>query len=246
MNAFSFAERSGNMLPVIGIVPMYDDKMENYRLRPGYMDAVETAGGIPVMLRPTEDECVLEQLIESCDGFIFSGGQDIEPARYGEEKLERCEECMPSRDSYELKFLKLVLECNKPVLGICRGIQVFNVLYGGDLYQDIPTQLSEEVVHRASVIGEAAMHTVEVYEGTPLADVTGEKTIEVNSFHHQAVKNLGAGLLPMAKSNDGVIEGAYVPNKRFAAAVQWHPELMFKTDKNAMALFKVLVEAAKE
>lgn len=234
------------MLPVIGIVPMYDDKMENYRLRPGYMDAVAKAGGIPVILHPTEDECVLEQLIESCDGFIFSGGQDIEPARYGEEKLESCEECMHARDSYELKLLKIVLDCNKPVLGICRGIQIFNVLYGGDLYQDIPSQLGADVIHRAFVIGEAAMHTVEVYEDTPLAHITGERSIEVNSFHHQSVKNLGAGLLPMAKSPDGVIEGVYVPGKRFAAAVQWHPELMFKTDKNAMALFEALVEAAKE
>ena len=153
---------------------------------------------------------------------------------------------MPARDSYELAFLKLVLENNKPMLGICRGVQVLNVLYGGDLYQDIPTQIGSEVIHRAAVMGEAAMHSVEVYEDTPLARITGESAIEVNSFHHQSVKNLGSGLLPMAKSPDGVIEGAYVPEKRFALAVQWHPELMFRTDKNAMALFEALVDAAKE
>ena len=234
------------MLPVIGIVPMYDEKMENYRLRPGYMDAVAKAGGLPVMLHPTEDEAAFHQLLETCDGFIFSGGQDIEPSRYGEEKLERCEECMPARDSYELAFLKLVLENNKPVLGICRGIQVLNVLCGGDIYQDIPTQLGSEVIHRAAVMGEAAMHQVEVYENTPLAEITGESAIEVNSFHHQSVKNLGSGLLPMAKAPDGVIEAAYVQGKRFALAVQWHPELMFRNDKNAMALFEALVDAAKE
>lgn len=233
------------MLPVIGIVPMYDDKMENYRLRPGYMDAVAKAGGLPVMLHPAEDEAAFHQMLETCDGFIFSGGQDIEPSRYGEEKLEKCEECMPARDSYELALLKLVLENNKPVLGICRGVQVLNVLYGGDLYQDIPTQLGCDVVHRAAVMGEAAMHLMEVYDNTPLARITGERTIEVNSFHHQAIKNLGEGLLPMAKSPDGVIEGAYVYGKRFAIAVQWHPELMFRTDKNAMALFEALVDAAK-
>ena len=159
--------------------------------------------------------------------------------------LEKCEECMPARDSYELALLKLVLENNKPVLGICRGVQVLNVLYGGDLYQDIPTQLGCDVVHRAAVMGEAAMHLMEVYDNTPLARITGERTIEVNSFHHQAIKNLGEGLLPMAKSPDGVIEGAYVYGKRFAIAVQWHPELMFRTDKNAMALFEALVDAAK-
>lgn len=234
------------MLPVIGIVPMYDEKMENYRLRPGYMDAVAKAGGLPVLLHPNKDEAAFHQLLETCDGFIFSGGQDIEPALYGEEKLEQCEECMPARDSYELAFLKLVLENNKPMLGICRGVQVLNVLYGGDLYQDIPTQIGSEVIHRAAVMGEAAMHNVEVYEDTPLARITGESAIEVNSFHHQSVKNLGSGLLPMAKSPDGVIEGAYVPEKRFALAVQWHPELMFRTDKNAMALFEALVDAAKE
>lgn len=234
------------MLPVIGIVPMYDEKMENYRLRPGYMDAVAKAGGVPVMLHPTEDEAILHQLLETCDGFIFSGGQDIDPARYGEEKLESCEEVMAGRDSYELKFLKLVLECGKPVLGICRGIQIFNVLYGGDLYQDIPTQVGGEVIHRAAVMGEAAMHSMTVCADTPLARITGESTIEVNSFHHQAIKNLGKGLLPMAKSEDGIIEGAYVPEKPFALAVQWHPELTFRTDENAMALFEALVEAAKE
>lgn len=233
------------MLPVIGIVPMYDDKMENYRLRPGYMDAVAKAGGLPVMLHPTEDEAAFHQLLETCDGFIFSGGQDIEPSNYGEEKLEKCEECMPDRDSYELAFLKLVLENNKPVLGICRGVQVLNVLYGGDLYQDIPTQIGSKVIHRAAVMGESAMHSVEVYEDTPLARITDERTIEVNSFHHQAIKNLGDGLLPMAKSPDGLIEGAYVSGKKFALAVQWHPELMFRKDKNAMALFEALVDAAK-
>lgn len=234
------------MLPVIGIVPMYDGKRENYRLRPGYMDATAFAGGLPVMLHPTEDDATLHQLLETCDGFIFSGGQDIEPALYGEEKLEQCEECMPERDSFELKFLRMVLESNKPVLGICRGIQVFNVLFGGDIYQDIPLQVKEPVCHRAAVMGEAAMHRVSVCAGTPLAAISDGDNITVNSFHHQAVKNLGDGLELMAAAEDGVIEGAYVPGKRFAMAVQWHPEMMFREDVNALALFKALVEAAKE
>lgn len=234
------------MLPVIGIVPMFDDKRENYRLRPGYMDAVACAGGIPVMLHPSEDEAVLDQLIESCDGFIFSGGQDIEPALYGEEKLNSCEECMPERDSYEMKFLKLVLDCNKPVLGICRGIQVFNVLLGGSLYQDVPSQLGTAVKHRAEVVGEAAMHTITVCGNTPLAKLTGDSVINVNSFHHQAIKMPAPGLEIMAKAEDGVVEAVYLPEKSFAVAVQWHPELMYKSDKNALALFEALVEAAKE
>lgn len=234
------------MLPMIGIVPMYDGNMENYRIRPGYMDAVAKAGGVPVLLHPTENEAALHQLIESCDGFIFSGGQDVEPSCYGEEKLESCEECMPGRDSYELKFLRLVLDCNKPVLGICRGIQVLNVLFGGDLYQDIPSQLGSEVSHRAPVIGESAMHKVEVFENTPLARLVGESEIVVNSFHHQSVKNTGRGLEIMARSPDGIVEAVCVPGKRFAMAVQWHPELMFNTDKNAMVLFEALVEAARE
>lgn len=234
------------MLPVIGIVPMYDSKRENYRLRPGYMDATACAGGLPVMLHPTEDDEALHQLLESCDGFIFSGGQDIEPARYGEEKLEQCEECMPERDRFELKFLRMVLDSNKPVLGICRGIQVFNVLFGGDIYQDIPLQIQEPVCHRAAVIGEAAMHNVSVYAGTPLAAIADGENINVNSFHHQAVKNLGKGLELMAVAEDGVIEGVYVPGKRFAMAVQWHPEMMFREDANAITIFKALVEAAKD
>ena len=234
------------MRPVIGIVPMYDSKRENYRLRPGYMDAVAFAGGIGVMLHPTDNEETLHQLIESCDGFIFSGGQDIEPACYGEEKLEKCEECMPERDSYELKFLELVLENNKPVLGICRGIQIFNVLFGGDLYQDIPSQLGEDVCHRAPVIGETALHNVEICSETPLAEILKSAVVEVNSFHHQAVKTLGKGLELMAKSEDGVTEALYVPGKRFALTVQWHPEMMFRDDKNALAIFGALIEAAKE
>ncbi|MDD6189547.1 MAG: gamma-glutamyl-gamma-aminobutyrate hydrolase family protein [Clostridiales bacterium] len=234
------------MLPVIGIVPMFDDKRENYRIRPEYMDAVSCAGGIPVMLHPSEDEAVLNQLIESCDGFIFSGGQDIEPAFYGEEKLDFCEECMAERDSYEIKFLKLVLDCNKPVLGICRGIQVFNVLLGGSLYQDVPSQLGAAVKHRAGVVGETAMHRVAVCENTPLSRLTGDSVINVNSFHHQAIKMPAPGLKIMAKAEDGVIEAVYLPEKSFAMAVQWHPERMYKSDKDALALFEALVEAAKE
>ncbi len=234
------------MRPVIGIVPMYDSKRENYRLRPGYMDAVSVAGGIPVMLHPEEDDKLLQQMTELCDGFIFSGGQDIEPERYGEEKLEKCEECMPERDDFELKFLRIILESEKPVLGICRGIQVFNVYFGGDMYQDIPTQLGEDICHRAAVMGETAMHSVIIDENTPLAKLIGKSAIEVNSFHHQSIKNLASGLVSMAKAEDGVVEAAYIPGKTFAMAVQWHPELMFREDKYAMALFEALIDAAKK
>lgn len=126
-------------MPLIGILPLYDSEKESYWMLPGYMKAVEQAGGIPVMLPLTGEEQALAALARSLDGFLFTGGHDVDPALYGEEIAEACGELCRERDRMEAQLFRLALELDKPAFGICRGLQLFNVLLGGTLHQDLPS-----------------------------------------------------------------------------------------------------------
>ena len=135
------------MKPIIAIVTLYDEKLESYWMLPGYAQGLEEAGAAPVVLPLTSDPAALERYAHTFDGFLFPGGHDLAPALYGEEPSEKCGTVIPQRDSMEQAFFPLALATRKPLLGICRGIQLFNVMLGGDLYQDIPTQCPSGVEH---------------------------------------------------------------------------------------------------
>lgn len=231
--------------PVIGILPLVDTEKESYWMLPGYMEGIEAAGGIPVMLALTEDESTIKQLADSFDGFLFTGGHDVSPGLYGEEKLAECAECSIARDNFERTLFKYVLEADKPVLGICRGIQLINVLLGGSLYQDIPTQYLTETKHHMAPPYNRTVHEVNIIEKTPLFDLIKCSVLGVNSYHHQAIKKLADELKPMAISEDGLIEAVYMPQKRFVMAVQWHPEFSFKTDRYSAMIFDAFVKSMK-
>ena len=227
--------------PVIGVVPLYDIQRDSLWMIPGYLDGIAAAGGIPVVLPLTEDEQVLRQLANDVDGFLMTGGQDVSPALYGEERLDSCGETLPVRDGMESRLFQLCLERDVPVLGICRGIQLMNVLLGGTLYQDLPSQHSTETEHHMSPPYDRPVHQVEICKGTPLFDLIQTERMDVNSYHHQAVRDKAPALQTMAVSEDGLIEAVCLPERPFVWAVQWHPELSWRTDEKSRRIFEAFV-----
>lgn len=229
--------------PLIGIVPLMDYQRASYWMLPGYMQGIEQAGGIPIMLPLTDDEAALAQLADNCDGFLFTGGQDVTPSLYGEPATELCGETSPERDKMERKLLALARELDKPVLGICRGIQFLNAALGGTLWQDLPVQNPSEVNHHQTGAYEAPIHMVQLLPGTPLTDLLHKETLPVNSYHHQAIRVLAPELVPMAQAPDGIIEAVYEPGRRFVWAVQWHPEFSYKVNADSRKIFAAFVGA---
>lgn len=182
--------------PLIGLVPLMDYQKASYWILPGYMEGIQQAGGVPVMLPLTGDETALRQLADTCDGFLLTGGQDVGPALYGGADPGRCGEQSPERDAMEQKLLALARAQDKPVLGICRGIQFLNAALGGTLWQDLAQEYPSEVNHHQTGAYDAPIHTVQLLSGTPLADLLGKDTLPVNSYHHQAIRELAPGLVP--------------------------------------------------
>ncbi len=227
--------------PVIGVVPLYDIQRDSLWMIPGYLDGIAAAGGIPVVLPLTEEEQVLRQLANDVDGFLMTGGQDVSPALYGEERLDSCGEDLPVRDGMESRIFQLCLERDVPVLGICRGIQLMNVLLGGTLYQDLPSQHPTETEHHMSPPYDRPVHQVEICKGTPLFDLIQTERMDVNSYHHQAVRDKAPALQTMAVSEDGLIEAVCLPERPFVWAVQWHPELSWRTDEKSRRIFEAFV-----
>lgn len=235
------------MRPVIGVIPLFDEEKDSIWMVPGYMEGIRSAGGLPVILPLKADEEMIAQACGLCGGFLFTGGHDVDPALYRAEKGPHCGPANHDRDVLEKTVFAYALEKDLPVFGICRGIQLINVLCGGTLYQDIPTEYQAEgkVEHHMSPPYNVPCHRVEILEDTPLFRLLGKAELAVNSYHHQAVKELASALRPMAVSEDGLTEALYMPGKRFIQAVQWHPEFCDQTDKDAKRLFESFVEACK-
>lgn len=176
------------------------------------------------MLPLTTDASRIAQLCHLCDGILLTGGQDIQPELYGAEPLPCCGECSPERDTMELQLLELAFQQDLPVLGICRGLQLLNVCFGGTLYQDLPEQVSSSISHHQTPPYDQPVHTVSVLPETPLAALLEQETLAVNSYHHQGILKLAEALQPMAVAPDGLIESVWLPEKAFVWGVQWHPE----------------------
>lgn len=228
--------------PVIGLTPLWDDNMGNLWMLPEYCQAVSEAGGIPLVLPAdcTREEAA--QLCSFCDGFLFTGGQDVAPKLYGEAPEPVCGPDCPQRDGMEAALFQAAYALNKPMLAICRGLQFVNVMLGGSLYQDIPSQVHSGISHNQGKPYHIPCHRVQVLPDTLLAALLQQDAIQVNSLHHQGIKALGEGLVPMAVAEDGLIEAAYAPDKPFVCLVQWHPE--YAKDWVAQRLFAAFIKAA--
>ena len=226
--------------PLIGVTPLWDAERQSVWMLPDYLDGIKAVGGIPVVLPIAMSEADAERIVESFDGFLFTGGQDVSPSLYGMEDATGTIVSSPERDTEETLLLKKALEADKPILGICRGLQFINVFLGGTLWQDLPSQHSSAIVHRQGKPYGVPTHQVSISGELQL--LLGKDILEVNTLHHQAVRDLGSGLIPMAVAPDGLIEAFQMPDKRFVWAVQWHPEYLFKTDKDSLAIFSCFVE----
>jgi putative glutamine amidotransferase len=233
--------------PLIGVLPLYDAEKESYWMLPGYMKGIEDAGGIPVMLPLTTDEKVISALADTFDGFLFTGGHDINPQIYGEKAEDVCGEICAERDVLEQILFTQAVRLNKPAFGICRGLQLFNAVLGGTLYQDLPTQLRSEkqIVHKQTPPYDRPVHQVYIEQGCPLHRILQTESLPVNSYHHQGIKTLSPLLQAAAKAEDGLVEAVYMPGKKFILAVQWHPEFCYKTDRRNYRLFAEFVESCK-
>ena len=228
--------------PVIGIT---SSMAENsfIRMRRNYFDAIVDADGIPVFMPHNGGAEDAAKFLEFCDGVLFAGGDDVDPKHYGEEIAFDNVQTTPLRDDFELALADLMKKCNKPILGICRGEQLLNVAFGGSLYQHIDG-------HRQDESGTQNLRATHVLEGSFLHSIVGETEIGVNSFHHQAVKQIAPGFIVSARADDGTVEAIEPENQinsvRFFLAVQWHPEYFYRTDAPAAKIFKAFIEAAKK
>jgi len=211
-----------------------------------YIREIIKVGGIPIVIPSETPTNLLEALFARLDGIILSGGDDIDRALFNGEEHPRIGKPDPIRDQCEITLARMAVAKKKPILGICRGIQLLNVALGGDLYTHIEDQHPARVKHDyyPEPPRDLISHPVAINENSKLFEILGEREIPVNSLHHQGVKTLAPQLVATAHAPDGLIEAAEIPNHPFAIAVQWHPEWI-PEEPASQALFKAFVEAAK-
>jgi putative glutamine amidotransferase len=228
------AERAGNNRPIFG----------NNR---SYVQAVLRAGGAPILLPPVEDEDVLAALRPRLDGLLLSGGGDLDPTYYGAQALPETDVPDRARDYTEVQLTRWALKDELPILGICRGMQVINVVLGGTLVQDIPLQRPDAASHNyAPRPGDTIAHHLRVHADSRFAAIVGTAHPAANSFHHQALEKLGAGVETVAWAEDGLAEAIEAPEYPFVVAVQYHPEALDPADVPSQRLFSAFVEACRE
>ena len=231
------------MAPIIGIT----FTRRGIRSNENYIHAIEKFGGIPHTLDPD----VSEDAYTDINGLLLTGGPDIDPSYYGEEAHETTD-IEADRDRLELPLFNQAVEKDLPVFGICRGIQIMNVAIGSSLYQDIPSQFADHLTHKIVENNDDSWHNIVIQRGSLLNEITGNRVVEVNSRHHQAVKVIGEGFTVTAQSKDGIIEAIEDRSKRFMLGVQYHPERMFKEPgswelrEHAARLFEAFIQAASE
>lgn len=212
-----------------------------------YTDSVIAAGGVPVILPITDDTSILDEYYELVDGWLFAGGNDLSPELYSQKPGVHVKDISGIRDDLEVYLMKKVLADKKPVFGICRGMQLMNILRGGDLYQDIPTDLPGKQNHRRSSEErdiEQFAHILKLDPKSKLAGIIGNKTIPSNTHHHQAIKQLGGGFKATAWAEDGIIEAIEDASVPFLLGVQAHPESMLRVEPRWLQLFRALIAAS--
>ncbi|MBR6667723.1 MAG: gamma-glutamyl-gamma-aminobutyrate hydrolase family protein [Clostridia bacterium] len=238
------------MRPVIGLTHSIQQDEKRLMMPMSYSNVIRKAGGTPILLPITRDTEVIQAYAGLVDGVLFSGGEDVDPAYFGEDQLWACGDVLPLRDEFELTLCRLLLEKhpNKPILGICRGEQVLNVAAGGTLYQDLKSQLPGCIAHSQHQIAPYTSHKVTIEAGSQLHAIYRSTTLATNSFHHQAVKDIAPSLTVTARASDGVIEAFEMPGHPYFIGVQWHPERLVEREENAAhkQLFKSFVDACRK
>jgi putative glutamine amidotransferase len=228
----------------IGLTLDVDDARTRYALGTPYVDAVLAAGGLPILLPHAQDAAAA--YLALLDGLVVTGGAfDVPPELYGEARRDVCGVTRPERTAFEKDLLEAALAARLPVLGICGGMQLLNVVRGGTLHQDLVADAALSG-HEQPAPKDVPSHEVQVAPGTLLADLVGAGPLRVNSTHHQAVRDVGAGVLVSARSPDRLVEAIELPDLPFALGVQWHPEAVVRHEARHAAIYGGLVRAARD
>jgi putative glutamine amidotransferase len=239
--------------PLIGISTSYYSSangMNTVRLNQAYVDAISLAGGIPVLIPSSITPEDLAELTERLDGLLLSGGGDISVGLFDGEDHPSISGVDPNRDTAELNLVRLFKETDKPIFGICRGVQAINVALGGSLNTNIPTQVDTTINHsndapEGVATRRSIVHSVDLQPGSKLSGIVGTTKLEVNSFHHQGVRKVAAGAVITGHAPDGTIESLEFPDHPFCIGVQWHPEWLTH-QAETQQLFKAFVDSARK
>jgi putative glutamine amidotransferase len=233
------------LIGVSGVVRTWDGA-DRTGVNAAYVRAVLIAGGVPLVLSPLMGTAMAARAMESLNGLLLTGGEDLDPAWYGADPSPYLDPPSRDRDLFELALFAVARERGLPVLGVCRGIQLINVALGGNLFQDLPSERPGGVRHRPEGARDLRSHRVRLLPGSRAARALGRDQVTVNSSHHQGIKQLGSGLLASAWSDDELIEAVETPpGLPWLLAVQWHPEEMHaEAQAPEHGLFAALVEAA--
>ena len=220
-----------------------DASSQVYRCNQSYVHAILNAGGIPVLLPSNGADADYAELAEKLDGLLVPGGADVSTLLYGEEALQSVTNMKSANDTFEFAVIRKMAELGKPIIGICRGIQVINVAFGGTLYQDLPSQYPSKQQHYQKGPRYEPFHHVELEKDSHLAEIFGCTELATNTYHHQAVKDVAPGFRAVAHARDGVIE-AIEHESKYILGVQWHPEGMVDVHPEFKPFFEKFVEAA--
>lgn len=240
-----------NSYPLIGVSGSIDAKETEHFLLRNYFTVLISAGAIPVMLSPDMDEDQMDHCLSRLDGLFLAGGNDLAPELFGAQPVEALGEVNPLRDRLEMQLIPKAFSIGMPVVGVCRGMQSMNVAMGGTLWQDLPSQYrtpqgQPPIAHRQTRPGQYSSHSINIRKDSMLFSLLASEEIQVNSFHHQAVRDLAPALLASAFSPDGVIEAIEHADHPFFLGVQWHPERYDSRAPHAASLFRGFVSAAEK
>lgn len=229
-------------MKILGFIGDYDKDTRTTRIEDEYIKSFEKYDVMPLILPFVSDNKILDEYIDLCDGFVFIGGNDISPYLYNEDKIKECGKIYPEIDSISISLIKKIYDKNKPLLGICRGMQLMNVALGGSLYQDIYKFIDTEIDHNPKNSSWNFAHKVINKKDSIFYDIYKKDEIYVNSLHHQAINKLSLNLDIGQISEDNVIEAVYSSKKRFFVGVQWHPEKLKADSLETLKLFDKFIE----
>ncbi|WMY10890.1 gamma-glutamyl-gamma-aminobutyrate hydrolase family protein [Paraburkholderia phenoliruptrix] len=235
------------MQPVIGITSNFDVEKDGYFCYAHYVRSIQKAGGLPVLL-PYINETNVDAVLDLVSGLVLTGGGDFPTSMYGAEPHPAVARMIPERDQFEFALARAALDRDLPTFGICRGMQILNVIGGGTIYPHTLDEVSDAIDHRDGTPMDENVHQLHVERGTRLWELCGkpQDAFPVNSFHHQAIKALAPNFIVSARADDGVVEAIEATNRPFVVGVQWHPEWMYENEPACRNLFDNFVKVCAQ